>query len=394
MCQQHYTRCKNLSCNGVAQVLYIVPCNLIPNCETQLVREPRRRDAPVQFCPDCAKLTKSERAYERKKISDRALREKRAAEGLPPPKRIGPSQAKSSAAGSARIGKSQAESSAAGSARIGKSQAESSAAGANTLVDPSSETAHASGSQDGADPQLRSPQLESSDAPASGSMPGSENLLPYQFQEEIDESLYVGTPEYRHPTPPQPEFPSFHAPVPQQETQFGNVPELPNDPILPFLGILRANGIDLDDRQVAEQLLRDLGLWPAISSEPSNTVRAGFSFPSSQIPPPQTQVSPNPYSLEEGEANLADFFPPRHTLICPPALPLPTRPENQTMPSLDTYGSPRDHSTPRPALPSDFTPLPHAEGNSSAAEEQQDAQELLEMADWAHAALEDLDHVG
>ncbi|MCJ1466992.1 hypothetical protein MMC07_005614 [Pseudocyphellaria aurata] len=376
MCQQHYVKCKNRSCQGVAEYLHIIPCDKKPNCETTRVRIPGKRGPLAQCCPECAKLTKQERTSQVKHEYYRALREKQAAEqGLPPPRPMR-------------------------RARIGESQAESSAAGANARADPSDDEIHPSGSQSGTNPQIGSPQLASSDAPAPGS---DNNLLPPQ--DEIDETLYTsGTPEPESPSShaaapgfmpgsgsenllsnqagnealssqPAPGFqhgtdPQFQAPpVPQQETQFanvpelpidptqfGNVPKLPIDPIVPFQDILRANGINLDDRQVAEQLLRDLGLWPAISSQISSS---------------QTPVSSTPYFLEEGEANLADFFPPPHTLVRPAALPLPTGPENQTMPSLDTSSPPRDHST----------------------EEQQDAQELLEMADWADGALGDLDHL-
>ncbi|MCJ1467111.1 hypothetical protein MMC07_005733 [Pseudocyphellaria aurata] len=235
-----------------------------------------RRDALEPYCPSCARLTKQERRAQ----TDRAWREKRAAEQeLPVPGRMKRTQ-------------------------IGQSHAESSAAGANarSLPDasPSNETIHTAGFQYGTDPQSGSPPLASSPAPASGFMPGFDDLPPHQ--EETDALSTSPTPEYRYPTPPQPEFPSSDAPAsgflpfsdnrlpdhagteapapgfqygtsvhqapsapPQEATvqQIRNVTELPVDPLLLHLNILHANGIDLQDRQAAERLLRRMGLWPS-----------------------------------------------------------------------------------------------------------------------------------
>ncbi|MCJ1462338.1 hypothetical protein MMC07_000938 [Pseudocyphellaria aurata] len=99
-------------------------------------------------------------------------------------------------------------------------------------------------------------------------------------------------------------------------------------------------------------------------------------------PVSDSSTTPGPQPFHD--VNLADIFPPRPTFSGSPAPPLPVRPDNQTMPSLNTSGP---H-----AIPSDSTALPHAENNSSGAEEpQDDAQELLEMADWADGVLGDLD---
>ncbi|MCJ1466775.1 hypothetical protein MMC07_005395 [Pseudocyphellaria aurata] len=123
-------------------------------------------------------------------------------------------------------------------------------------------------------------------------------------------------------------------------------------------------------------------------SEPSAMGERRSDFGSAFRPgfdaPPEPQKFP---------VNLADIFPPRPNLSGSPASPLPAHPENQMMPSLDTFDPPRHHSTQRYAVPPDFTALPHAEDNSSGDGEPQDAQELLGMADWADGLLGDLDRL-
>ncbi|MCJ1466044.1 hypothetical protein MMC07_004663 [Pseudocyphellaria aurata] len=207
------------------------------------------RDASVtHYCPSCSQLTTQQRRAQTKRISDRALKQKRAAE-----KKSGQSQ--------------QAESSAAAGAIARHLPG----------ADPSDETVHASGSvQHGPDPQLAS-----SPAPAPGS--SSDHLSPFPHHDEETASL---SPGYRYPTPPPgflpgidnsilhhagalsrppaPEFPGFppvhEGSTPSQETAIAQ--QVPIDPLLLHMDVLRAHGIELEDRQAAERLLRHMGLWP------------------------------------------------------------------------------------------------------------------------------------
>lgn len=52
MCRQEYTKCRNVNCNGFAEMLAHTPCENKPNCEIQYVRVRRPRTAEPH-CPEC-----------------------------------------------------------------------------------------------------------------------------------------------------------------------------------------------------------------------------------------------------------------------------------------------------------------------------------------------------
>lgn len=68
MCKQLYFACKNLSCDGFAQVLEFFPCENKPYCEIEYIRMVRPRSTEQAFCPDCRVMTKQQRKKQMSRI--------------------------------------------------------------------------------------------------------------------------------------------------------------------------------------------------------------------------------------------------------------------------------------------------------------------------------------
>lgn len=71
MCRQEYTKCRNVNCNGFAEMLAHTPCENKPNCEIQYVRVRRPRTAEP-YCPEC----RGKDPKERTRASTRAWRKR------------------------------------------------------------------------------------------------------------------------------------------------------------------------------------------------------------------------------------------------------------------------------------------------------------------------------
>lgn len=61
MCRQEYIKCLNTKCDGFAQLRALQPCENIPNCEIEYIRVSRNSSSTAIYCPTCMTVTREER---------------------------------------------------------------------------------------------------------------------------------------------------------------------------------------------------------------------------------------------------------------------------------------------------------------------------------------------
>lgn len=81
MCKQPCTLCLNHNCKGFAQILQLVPCENIPNCEITHTRVPQNLRSTERYCPDCRGMTKKQRKNLMSKIWKQHRRKSGSAKG-------------------------------------------------------------------------------------------------------------------------------------------------------------------------------------------------------------------------------------------------------------------------------------------------------------------------
>ncbi|MCJ1464559.1 hypothetical protein MMC07_003172 [Pseudocyphellaria aurata] len=257
MCQQPFTACRNYTCDGVAVYPPLIPCDQAPNCETTLVRVPRKRDGSAQYCPRCMTLTKKQRKAE----TTRASRQRRASEAKAQAQQAQQALGTTNAAQTAQ-----------------SPVAESSAMGANA-----DDARHLRGTTSAQVEQSPVAESSATGANANADTDDDDDARHLRGETLVDDT--VDAPEFDYPTAPQPEHPGFVeamtsgfmpipdpfaqplAPPPPPSPTLGSQsrspsPPIPVDPLLTHMNVLRDNGIELEDRVAGERLLRRLGLWP------------------------------------------------------------------------------------------------------------------------------------